>query len=109
MTVFVIADIQVTDPSWIPDYAQKAHELVHKHGGTYLARSGNVRVLEGSPPETSLIAILQFPDEAAVEAFATDPEYAPLAMARQKGSVSRFVMIDDTDVAGTISYLRKAT
>ena len=36
-----------------------------------------------------------------------DPEYAPLGSARQAGSNSRFRLIDDTDVAGTISYLRK--
>jgi uncharacterized protein (DUF1330 family) len=107
MPVYVIADVKVTDPAWIPDYAQAVHDIVHKHGGKYLARSGNVRVLEGSPPETTLIAILQFPDAASVEAFANDPAYAPFAKARQNGSVSRFQMIDDTDIAGTIPYLRK--
>ncbi len=109
MPVFMIADVKVTDPSWIPDYAAKAHEIVHKHGGKYLARSGKVRVLEGSPPETTLIALLQFPDEASVEAFVSDPDYAPLAKARQAGSESRFQLIDDTDLAGTISYLRKGS
>jgi len=107
MTVYVIADIKVTDDSWIPDYAAKAHEIVHKHGGKYLARSGNVRVLEGKPLDTTVIAIVAFPDAAAAEAFATDPAYAPLGAARQAGSISRFQIIDDTDIAGTIPYLGK--
>ena len=107
MTVYVIADIKVTDDSWIPDYAAKAHDVVHRHGGKYLARSGNVRVLEGQPLETTLIAIVAFPDAASAEAFATDADYAPLGAARQAGSISRFQMIDDTDIAGTIPYLRK--
>jgi len=42
-----------------------------------------------------------------VEAFAKDPEYAPHAAARQAGSQSRFQLIGDTDVAGTIPYLGK--
>lgn len=108
MTVYVIADIKVTNDAWVPGYAATVHGLVHKHGGKYLSRSGNVKVLEGKPHETTLIALLQFPSAAAVEAFATDPEYAPFAAARQAGSVSRLQMIDDTDLAGTISYLRKA-
>jgi hypothetical protein len=33
-----------------------------------------------------------------------DPEYASHAAARQGGSESRFVLIDDTDLAGTIQY-----
>jgi uncharacterized protein (DUF1330 family) len=48
-----------------------------------------------------------FPSAKAVEAFATDPKYAPYAAARQDGSESRFQLIDDTDLAGTISYLPK--
>jgi uncharacterized protein (DUF1330 family) len=107
MTVYVIADIKVTDEKWVPAYAASVHDLVHKHGGKYLARSGNVKTLEGKPLDTTLIALLEFPSEEAVKAFATDPEYAPHAVARQRGSESRFQMIDDTDLAGTIPYLRK--
>ncbi|HVQ80917.1 MAG: DUF1330 domain-containing protein [Pseudolabrys sp.] len=108
MSVYLIADIKVTDGKWIPDYAASVHDLVHKHGGKYLARSGNVKTLEGKPLDTTLIALLEFPSEEAVKAFATDPNYAPYAAARQRGSESRFQLIDDTDLAGTISYLRKA-
>lgn len=107
MTVYMIADIKVTDDAWVPAYAAEAHELVHKHGGKYLARSGNVTTLEGKPLETTLIALLAFPSAKAVEAFLADPAYAPHAEARRKGSESRFQLIDDTDLAGTISYLPK--
>jgi len=107
MSVYIIADIKITDDSWVPDYAANVHDIVHKHGGKYLARSGNIKVMEGEPLDTSLIALLEFPDADAAEAFANDPEYAPYGQARQKGSESRFQLIDDTDVAGTISYLGK--
>jgi len=107
MTVYVIADIKVTDDGWVPAYAASVHDIVHKHGGKYLSRSGNVRTLEGKPLDTSLIAILQFPSGEAVTAFLADPKYAPFAAARKDGSESRFQLIDDTDLAGTISYLPK--
>ena len=51
--------------------------------------------------------ILEFPDSGAAKAFASDPDYARFASARQAGSNSRFQLIDDTDVAGTIPYLGK--
>lgn len=108
MTVYMIADIKVTDDRWVPSYAASVHELVHKHGGKYLARSGNVETLEGKPLDTTLIALLAFPSVQAVKAFLNDPKYAPFAAARQRGSQSRFQLIDDTDLAGTISYLPKA-
>jgi len=108
MSVYLIADIKVTDDKWIPAYAASVHDLVHKHGGKYLARSGNVKTLEGKPLDTTLIALIEFPSAAAVRAFFADPKYAPYAAARQAGSDSRFQLIDNTDLAGTISYLPKA-
>jgi uncharacterized protein (DUF1330 family) len=107
MTAYLIADIKITDDKWVPDYAAKAHDFVHKHGGKYLSRSGNVKTVEGKPLETTLIAVMQFPSAKAVEAFMNDPEYAPLIAARRRGSESRFQLIDDTDLAGTIPYLKK--
>lgn len=107
MPVYMIADIKVTDDNWVPGYAASVHELVHKHGGRYLARSGHVKTLEGEPLDTSLIALLEFPSEEAVTAFAADPEYAPFAAARRRGSDSRLQLIDGTDLAGTIAYLPK--
>jgi len=107
MPVYLIADIKVTDGKWIPDYAASVHEIVHKHGGKYLSRSGNVTTLEGKPLDTTLIALIEFPSAAAVNAFAGDPDYAPFADARRRGSDSRLQVIDNTDVAGTISYLPK--
>jgi uncharacterized protein (DUF1330 family) len=103
MPVYVIADIKITDEAWVPEYATN----VHKHGGKYLSRCGNVKTLEGKPLDTTVIALLEFPSAEAVQAFATDPQYAPYAAARQAGSDSRLQLLDDTDVAGTISYLRK--
>ena len=49
-----------------------------------------------------------FPSAKQAEAFVADPEYAPYIAARRGGSESRFQLIDDTDLAGTIPYLVKA-
>ena len=108
MAVYMIADIRITDDKWVPAYAASVHELVHKHGGKYLSRSGNVKTLEGNPLDTNLIALIQFPSTGAVKSFLADPKYAPFATDRKNGSESRFQLIDDTDLAGTIPYLPKA-
>ena len=107
MTVYLIADLKITDDSWVPEYTANVHDIVAKHGGKYLSRSGNITTIEGEGLDTTLIALIQFPSMEAVQAFAADPEYAPYGEARQKGSISRFHVIDDTDLAGTIPYLPK--
>jgi uncharacterized protein (DUF1330 family) len=105
MSVYLIADVQVTDDAWIPDYAANVHDIVHRHGGKYLSRSGNITNLEGDPLESSLIALLEFPDMESCQAFVADPDYAPYGKSRADGSISKLNIIDDTDLAGTISYL----
>ncbi|MEH2308959.1 DUF1330 domain-containing protein [Nostoc sp.] len=107
MAVYLIADVKVTDDAWISDYATNVHDIVHKHGGKYLSRSGNITTIEGEELGTTLLALLEFPSTEAVQAFVNDPAYAKYRQARQVGSISRLHIIDDTDAAGTIPYLPK--
>jgi uncharacterized protein (DUF1330 family) len=107
MTVYLIADVKVTDDTWIPDYAANVHNIVHSHGGKYLSRSGNITTIEGEELGATLVAAIEFPSIAAVQAFVNDPAYAKYRKARQAGSISRLYVIDDTDIAGTIPYLPK--
>ena len=106
MSVYLIADIKVTNDGWVPEYAANVHQLVEKHGGRYLSRSVNIQVLEGQAKDSTLIAILEFPSRGALDGFATDPDYAPYGRARQSGSISNFYVVDDTDIAGSIPYLK---
>ena len=108
MTVFLIADVKITNDSWVPAYAADVHEIVRKHGGQYLARSANITTIEGEKPDTSVIALISFPSKTAFQEFLSDPDYAPHSAARKAGSISRINLIDDTDVAGTIPYLPKS-
>jgi uncharacterized protein (DUF1330 family) len=105
MAAYLIANVKVTDDAWLPDYAANVHDIVHKHGGKYLSRSANITTVEGEEPDATVIALLQFPSVEAAQVFANDPAYAEYRQARQAGSISRFHVIDDTDVAGTIPYL----
>ena len=107
MPVYLIANVKVVDESWIPEYAQKVHDIVHRHGGKYLSRSANIDTVEGDAPDLTLVALIEFPSRDALNAFMEDPEYKPFAEARMAGTTGYFIVIDDTDVAGTIPYLAK--
>ena len=106
MSVFFVAEVKITDPVWVPDYAAKVHRLAERHGGRYLSRSGNIRTLEGTPKDCNLVAIIEFPSEASMDAFVDDPHYRPLLEARKRGSISQVYRVDDTDIAGTIANLK---
>ena len=105
MAHYLIAQVNVNDDSWIPEYAANVHDMVHRHGGRYLSRSGSVTTLEGNESTADLIALIEFPTEGAMLEFMSDPDYAPYAEARKAGTDSQLVGIDATDAAGTIPYL----
>lgn len=69
LSAYVIADIKVTNDKWVPADAASVHNLVHKHGGTYLSRRDYVKTLEGEPPDTTPIALIVFPSAEAALAF----------------------------------------
>ena len=107
MAVYLIADVTVTDEAWIADYATNVHDIAHKHGGKYLSRSANISTVEGEPCKADMIALVEFPDMAALHAFINDPEYKAFRESRIKGSISNLHVIDDSDAAKTIPYLPK--
>ena len=65
-------------------------EWTRRQGGKYLSRSGNVITVEGVQKVSSLVAIMQFPSENALEAFINDPDYQPYIKARQAGSITLY-------------------
>ena len=107
MTVYLIAELKVTDEAWLPEYVVRVHEIAARHNGRYLSRSTNIETLEGEPRDVTGIALLEFPSRDDVLALMSDPEYVPYGEARRKGSICHYRLIDDTDIAGAIPYLTK--
>ncbi len=68
MTAYAIFFVKVTDDSWLPDYAAKAHELAAKHGGKYLSRSANITNVEGESSDANVVAVIEFPSVEAAQA-----------------------------------------
>jgi len=107
MAVYLIGEVTITDESWIPNYATNVHDIAHKHGGKYLSRSSNIKTVEGEECNANMIALVEFPTMEALEGFLNDPEYAEFRQSRIKGSISNLHVIDDSDAAGSIPYLKK--
>ena len=62
MSVYLITDVKVIEDFWIPDYVANVHDIFYRHGGKYRSRSASIINIEGEPLDTTLIAVLEFPD-----------------------------------------------
>ncbi len=93
MSVYLIADIEVTDPAGFEEYKQRVPAVIAAHGGRYLARGGANEVLEGTwRPKRN--AIIEFPSRAAFKVFWESAEYRPLRELRERSAKSNLVVIE---------------
>lgn len=92
MTVYVLADIDVTDPVRYEDYKRLAGPSVEKYGGRYTVRGGTVEVLEGDWP-TGRFVVLEFPDAASARRWYDSPEYSAARAVRQEAASARLLLV----------------
>lgn len=65
-------------PAFMSQYATQLAELYERHGGAYIAVTGDVTTLEGDTPFESVV-MSRWPDIESAEAFWADPDYRALA------------------------------
>ncbi len=93
MPAYLIADIDITDPAGYEEYRKRVPALIAAHGGRYLVRGGSIEALEGSWTPTR-IAVIEFPDMAALKAFHDSPAYRPLIELRHRTARSKLIAVE---------------
>ena len=91
MPAYVIARVWVKDKDGYEQYRQMVGPTVEQFGGRFLARGGEVEVLEGGPCPDRVI-VLEFPDYDSALAWYSSPEYAPAKGQRIKSSEAELIV-----------------
>ena len=86
MAAYLIATVEVSDPSWLAEYSTKVKEMFAEIGAKYHVRSTKIEKLEGNNPTPMSVTVIEFPSmEVAREWYKTD-EYQALVELRKTGS-----------------------
>lgn len=93
MSAYVIARVNVTDPSKYENYKALAPAAIEKAGGKYLARGGAVELLEG-PGEDRRVVILEFPNMDAARNFYNSVEYQTAKKEREGAADGQFLIVE---------------
>lgn len=101
MKVYVIAEMQVTDPGWVAAYVANVTPLIEHRGGRYLARTAKIEKLEGERARPQVLVITEWPSREAAMAFYESDEYRPYRESRMAGSVGDLMLIAGEDMTGT--------
>jgi len=85
MTVYVIAQLKMTDRAAYDRYQARFFDVFRKFKGRLLSADENPAVLEGSWNRDKLV-LMSFPDEATFRAWADSPEYQEISKDRKAGA-----------------------
>ena len=93
MPAFVIANVTIEDPVRYEDYKRMVPATLAPFGGRFIARGGEVEVLEGSWRPARLV-LLEFPSVERARAWWNSPEYAQARALRQATSTGTLLILE---------------
>ena len=93
MSAYIIANVEVTNPTQYEEYKKWSSEAMKAHGAEVCVRGGKVEVLEGDWSPSRLV-MLKFPNVEAAKAFNDSPEYGKARAARQGAAIMRMVVVE---------------
>ncbi len=93
MAAYVIADIDVTDPTQYAEYIKLAPIAVKKYGGKYLVRGGKWEKLEGDW-EPKRLAVLEFESLEQAKRWYDSEEYRKARAVRAKAAIFKAVVVE---------------
>lgn len=80
--IYVVNEVDVTDPAGFKAYAAAQGKLIQSHGGHYIIQGGKVTVMEGAPPKRFTIYV--FDNEDKMHAWRNDPAQKDVYDTRDK-------------------------
>ncbi len=98
MKCYAIAEMDITDPSWIREYVAQVTAMVERRGGRYLARTGQIEKLEGERTQLQVSVLIEWPSREVAHEFYESDEYRPYREARREGARNEFVLVAGEDV-----------
>lgn len=98
MKWYAVAELDITDPSWVPEYVEQVTRQVEARGGRFLARTTKVEKVEGDRPAPQVLLIIEWPSKEAAEEFYASEEYRPHRERRIRGARNEFALVAGEDV-----------
>ena len=101
MKYYAVAEIEITDRSWVAAYVQNVTRLVEERGGRYLARTSKVEKIEGVGKVPQILLIIEWPSQEVAKAFYESDEYRPYRQSRIAGARNEFLLVAGEDMTRT--------
>jgi uncharacterized protein (DUF1330 family) len=89
---YVIAEVDVTDPTAFQKYADQVPETLAPFGGHYLIRGGKIQALEGEAPNR--VVVIAFDSTEKARGWYDSPAYQAIKSLRQTAAKSHILIVE---------------
>ena len=93
MPGYVIANVNVTDPSVFEEYRGMVPATIAAYGGKYLVRGGSADVVEGDWSPNRLV-VIEFESVEKAKEWYNSPEYTAAKAVRLRASTGDLLFVD---------------
>ena len=90
---YVMAEVEVTDPTMLKKYGEQAPQIVSSFNGHYVVRGGKTEALEGEPPK-GYIVVIGFESVEKAREWYDSPAYTAIRPFRQNATKSRIFIAE---------------
>jgi len=91
--VFLVANVQITDPERYHMYEKGFFPILKRYGGEFVTYDDAPITFEGMSPREGRMIILKFPSEAQAKSWIEDEEYQTLSEHRRAGTQLQFLTL----------------
>src|SRR5215469_6066847 len=93
MPAYIIAEVEVTNPTGYEAYRPLAGASIAQHGGKFVVRGGKAELVEGTQ-EPARIVVIEFADTTAAKRWYNSPEYQEALKIRLANSKGRVLLVE---------------
>ena len=93
MAAYLIARINVTDPTQYEEYKKLSPAAIEAFGGEFIVRGGECETLEG-PDETNRLVVVRFDSMEQARQCYRSEQYQHAKTQRQDAAEAQFVIVD---------------
>jgi len=97
---YAIAELEITDSTWVESYVPAVTKLVEELGGRYLARTSTIEKLEGTRPAPQVFLMIEWPSREAAMEFYESEAYRPYHERRRAGARNELLLVAGEDMTG---------
>ena len=95
MPAYIIAEVDVTNPTGYEAYRPLAGASIAQYGGKFVVRGGKAELIEGSA-DPARIVVIEFADSDAAKRWYHSPEYQEALKIRLANSTGRVLLVEGT-------------